>query len=123
MTGWRLGWLVLPPGVAATVAKLIEFNSSCAPVFVQRGALAALAMADDFVPALVERLRACRDVLVDGLAALPGVTRRMTAPGGSVCPLCNWSNTSPTSAVSGDSRFSPLCNARISSPPCVTGTA
>ena len=74
MTGWRLGWLVLPPGVAATVAKLIEFNSSCAPVFVQRGALAALAMADDFVPALVERLRACRDVLVDGLAALPGVT-------------------------------------------------
>jgi aspartate/methionine/tyrosine aminotransferase len=81
MTGWRLGWLVLPAGVSATVAKLIEFNSSCAPVFVQRGGLAALAMADDFVPALVERLRACRDVLVDGLAALPGVTVARPAGG------------------------------------------
>lgn len=82
MTGWRLGWLVLPPGVAATAAKLIEFNSSCAPVFVQRGGLAALAIAHDFVPALVERLRACRDVLVDGLAALPGVT--VARPGGGL---------------------------------------
>jgi aspartate/methionine/tyrosine aminotransferase len=81
MTGWRLGWLVLPAGVSATVAKLIEFNSSCAPVFVQRGGLAALATADDFVPALVERLRACRDVLVDGLAALPGVTVARPAGG------------------------------------------
>ena len=33
--------------------KLLEFNSSCAPVFVQRGGLAALALADDFVPGLV----------------------------------------------------------------------
>ena len=43
MTGWRLGWLVLPPGHLDAIGKLIEFNSSCAPVFVQRGALAALA--------------------------------------------------------------------------------
>jgi aspartate/methionine/tyrosine aminotransferase len=74
MTGWRLGWLVLPPGVAGAAARLIEFGSSCAPVFVQRGGLAALAIADDFVPALVAHLRLCRDVLVDGLAALPAVT-------------------------------------------------
>lgn len=74
MTGWRLGWLVLPPGLTEPVGKLIEFNSSCAPVFVQRGGLAALALADAFVPGLVQRLRSCRDVLVDGLAALPGVT-------------------------------------------------
>ena len=44
MTGWRLGWLVLPAGWEAPIAKLIEFNTSCAPVFVQRGALAALAL-------------------------------------------------------------------------------
>ncbi len=43
MTGWRLGWIVAPPGLAADLAKLIEFNTSCAPVFVQRAALAALA--------------------------------------------------------------------------------
>ncbi len=73
MTGWRLGWLVTPAALTETVGKLLEFNSSCAPVFVQRGGLAALAIADDFVPALVRHLRGCRDVLVDALAALPGV--------------------------------------------------
>ncbi len=73
MTGWRLGWLVLPAGHLDTVGKLIEFNSSCAPVFVQRGGLAALAMADEFVPQLVARLKAGRDALCPLLAALPGV--------------------------------------------------
>jgi len=61
--------------------KLLEFNSSCAPVFVQRGALAALAGADGFVPGLVARLQACRDRLVPGLQALPGVTVA-SPPGG-----------------------------------------
>ena len=73
MTGWRLGWLVLPRGQVDAVGKLIEFNSSCAPVFVQRGGLAALAMADDFVPGLIARLKAGRDALCPALAALPGV--------------------------------------------------
>jgi aspartate/methionine/tyrosine aminotransferase len=73
MTGWRLGWLVLPQGQMDEAGKLLEFNSSCAPVFVQRGGLAALALADTFVPQLVGRLQACRDTLLDGLLALPGV--------------------------------------------------
>ena len=73
MTGWRLGWLLLPTGHLDAVGKLIEFNSSCAPVFVQRGGLQALAMADSFVPPLVARLRAGRDALCPALAALPGV--------------------------------------------------
>jgi len=73
MTGWRLGWLVLPRGQLDATGMLIEFNSSCAPVFVQRGGLAALAMADDFVPGLVARLQAGRDALCPALAALPGV--------------------------------------------------
>jgi aspartate/methionine/tyrosine aminotransferase len=81
MTGWRLGWLVLPRGGADAAGKLLEFNSSCAPVFVQRGALAALALADDFVPGLVARLKACRDRLVTGLQSLPGVTVA-SPPGG-----------------------------------------
>ncbi len=82
MTGWRLGWLVLPPGHLDAIGKLIEFNSSCAPVFVQRGALAALAIQSDFVPGLVERLRAGRDLLVSGLQALPGI--RVAQPQGGM---------------------------------------
>lgn len=73
MTGWRLGWLVLPEGCLDAVGKLIEFNSSCAPVFVQRGGQAALAMADTFVPELVARFKTCRDTLLPGLAAMPRV--------------------------------------------------
>lgn len=73
MTGWRLGWLVLPSGHLDAMGKLIEFNSSCAPVFVQRGGLAALAEAERSVPALIERLRTCRDTLCAALAKLPGV--------------------------------------------------
>lgn len=73
MTGWRLGWLVLPTGHLDAVSKLIEFNSSCAPVFVQRGGLAALAIAEEFVPQLVSRLRRGRDTLCPALAAIPGL--------------------------------------------------
>jgi len=73
MTGWRLGWLVVPPGTAQSFAKLIEFNTSCAPVFVQRAGLAALANAEGFVPGLVERLRGCRDTLLPLLREIPGV--------------------------------------------------
>ena len=73
MTGWRLGWLVAPTDMMDGLGKLIEFNTSCAPTFVQRGGLAALAVAEASVPALVQRLKACRDTLVPQLAALPGI--------------------------------------------------
>ncbi len=81
MTGWRLGWLVLPEAAMPAMGRLLEFNSSCAPVFVQRGGQAALAMADTLVPRVVAHLRACRDRLLPGLQALPGVTVA-PAPGG-----------------------------------------
>jgi aspartate/methionine/tyrosine aminotransferase len=73
MTGWRLGWLVAPQVLMAELGKLVEFNTSCAPVFIQRAGLAALAGAGEFVPDLVARLRLCRDELIPRLAALPGV--------------------------------------------------
>jgi len=56
------------------LGKLIEFNTSCAPAFVQRAGLAALARADEFVPGLVQRLKACRDILLPRLADLPGIS-------------------------------------------------
>ena len=73
MTGWRLGWLVMPPVLVPAMGKLVEFNTSCAPVFVQRAGLAALAGAADFVPGLIQRLKYCRDTLLPQLQALPGV--------------------------------------------------
>ena len=81
MTGWRLGWLVVPPALIDAVGKLIEFNTSCAPVFVQRAGLAALAQADTFVPGLVGRLKTCRDTLIPALTALPGI-QVANPPGG-----------------------------------------
>jgi len=74
MTGWRLGWMVVPDGVVAQIGKLIEFNTSCAPEFVQHGGLAALALGNSFVEGLVRRLQACRDLLLAQLRQLPGVT-------------------------------------------------
>ena len=73
MTGWRLGWLVMPPDLTDAMGKLIEFNTSCAPVFVQRAALQALARADEVTPALVAHLKTCRDTLVPALQALPRI--------------------------------------------------
>ena len=81
MTGWRLGWLVVPTRLIDAIGKLIEFNTSCAPVFVQRAGLAGLAQADDFVPGLVARLKLGRDTLLPRSRALPGVSVA-TPPGG-----------------------------------------
>jgi len=73
MTGWRLGWLVVPATLTDALGKLIEFNTSCASVFTQRAALAALAHREQITPAIVAHLKACRDTLVPLLAAIPGV--------------------------------------------------
>jgi aspartate/methionine/tyrosine aminotransferase len=73
MTGWRLGWLVLPPVLVEAVGKLVEFNTSCAPVFVQRAACAALAHGEAITPELVNHLKNCRDLLTTELSRLPGV--------------------------------------------------
>jgi aspartate/methionine/tyrosine aminotransferase len=73
MTGWRLGWLVLPPSMVEGIGKLIEFNTSCASVFTQRAAVAAIEHTGEITPRVVAHLKQCRDTLVPLLAALPGV--------------------------------------------------
>ena len=73
MTGWRLGWLVLPPSMVDGIGKLIEFNTSCASVFTQRAAITAIEHTSDITPRVVAHLKLCRDTLVPLLAALPGV--------------------------------------------------
>jgi aspartate/methionine/tyrosine aminotransferase len=73
MTGWRLGWLVMPPGLTHHMGKLVEFNTSCASVFTQRAGVVALQRTEDVTPRVVAHLKACRDTLVPLLQALPQV--------------------------------------------------
>ena len=74
MTGWRLGWLVMPPSLTPQMGKLVEFNTSCASVFTQRAGIVALQRTDEVTPRVVAHLKHCRDTLVPLLQALPGVT-------------------------------------------------
>ena len=73
MTGWRLGWLVVPKEVAPDLAKLIEYNTSCAPVFVQRAGIAAVTHGEPVIARTLGRYRGARDLLVERLSAIPGV--------------------------------------------------
>jgi aspartate/methionine/tyrosine aminotransferase len=73
MTGWRLGWLVMPASMTHHMGKLIEFNTSCASVFTQRAAIAAVTRTDEVTPRVVAHLKSCRDTLVPLLQALPRV--------------------------------------------------
>lgn len=73
MTGWRLGWLVMPPDLTHHMGKLIEFNTSCASVFTQRAGVVALQRTEEVTPRVVEHLKACRDTLVPLLQELPQV--------------------------------------------------
>ena len=73
MTGWRLGWLVMPIAMTHHMGKLIEFNTSCASVFTQRAGIAALGRTNEVTPRVVAHLKTCRDTLVPLLQALDGV--------------------------------------------------
>ncbi len=73
MPGWRLGWVVVPPALTADLGKLIEFNTSCAPVFVQRAGVVAVSEGEPVIRRTLERFRRARDLLVRLLNAIPGV--------------------------------------------------
>jgi aspartate/methionine/tyrosine aminotransferase len=74
MPGWRLGWLVVPAELTADLGKLIEYNTSCAPVFVQRAGIAALKGGEPVIARTLERFRKARDFLVGELNAIDGIT-------------------------------------------------
>ena len=67
MTGWRLGWLVVPPALTADLGKLIEYNTSCAPVFVQRAGIAAVTQGEPVIAHTLQRFRRARDFLCQEL--------------------------------------------------------
>jgi len=73
MTGWRLGWLVMPPEMTVQMGKLIEFNTSSTPMFIQRAGLVAIERTLDITPRVVAHLKTCRDTLIPLLQAVKGV--------------------------------------------------
>lgn len=73
MTGWRLGWICAPASLMSSLGTLIEYNTSCAPGFVQAAGLAALAAGDTPIVVDQARYRTARDHLGQRLNALPGV--------------------------------------------------
>lgn len=81
MTGWRLGWLVAPQPIQGVADKIVEFNTSGAPTFLQHAAVTAIEEGEGFVAEMVERCRTGRDLLVPGLRRFPRV--RVALPGGA----------------------------------------
>jgi aspartate aminotransferase len=69
MTGWRLGWMTMPTDLLPVIEKLVEFNTSGSPTFLQHAAIAAIRDGESFIEQFVARCRAARDVAIDGLNA------------------------------------------------------
>jgi aspartate aminotransferase len=86
MTGWRLGWMVAPREIQEVADKLVEFNTSCAPPFLQRAAIVALEQGEEVVASMVERCRRGRDIIIHGLNRFPRV--RVAAPPGAFYAFC-----------------------------------
>jgi len=74
MTGWRLGYGVMPADIAKIVALIGQNNYSCTAPFVQEAGVAALCGSDEPVLKMVEEFRVRRDAIVAGLNSLPGIT-------------------------------------------------
>jgi len=77
MTGWRLGFAILPPALVDPFSKLIINSVSCTSSFEQMAAVEALSGPQDDVKEMVEEFRARRQIIVDGLNAIPGIRCRM----------------------------------------------
>jgi aspartate/methionine/tyrosine aminotransferase len=72
MTGWRLGYGVMPQRLAAQVSNLMVNSNSCTAAFSQWAGVEALKGPQDEPKRMVEAFRQRRDVIVDGLNQIPG---------------------------------------------------
>ncbi len=81
MTGWRLGYGVMPEELALHVTRLMTNSNSCTSSFSQRAAIAALTGPQAPVEAMMAEFRQRRDVFIEGLNAIPGI--RCAMPGGA----------------------------------------
>lgn len=77
MTGWRLGYGVMPPDLAAQVAKLQTNSNSCTATFTQIAGIEALEGKQEKPEEMVAEFRRRRDLIVGGLNEIPGFSCKM----------------------------------------------
>jgi aspartate/methionine/tyrosine aminotransferase len=87
MTGWRMGYGVMPAWVADAVNKLMVNSNSCTASFTQRAGIAALKGPQDNVERMVAEFRRRRDAFCAGLNEVPGF--RCALPGGAFYAFAN----------------------------------
>jgi aspartate/methionine/tyrosine aminotransferase len=95
MTGWRLGAIIAPPIVAERMMMLLQTTSSCVSAFVQRAGIAAIEGSNSTVNHMMNEYRKRRDLLVNGLNSIHGITCHM--PGGAFYAFPNISSFGLTS--------------------------
>jgi aspartate/methionine/tyrosine aminotransferase len=115
MTGWRLGYGVMPLWLAEAVERLMVNSNSCTASFTQRAGVAALEGPQDCVDAMVAEFRKRRDVIVKGLNASPGIS--CTTPDGAFYAFPNVKGTGFDSRTLADLLMN---EAGVS---CLSGTA
>ena len=74
MTGWRLGYAALPPKLVEPVVRLIVNSVSCTAPFCQYAGIEAITGPQDSVPKMVSEFRKRRDLIVNGLNQIPGIS-------------------------------------------------
>ena len=76
MTGWRLGYAVMPKGLVEPIVRMIVNSVSCTVPFIQRAGIEALTGPQDFIPGMIDEFKKRRDLIVDWLNEIPGVSCR-----------------------------------------------
>jgi len=115
MTGWRLGYGVMPVWLVDAVNKLMVNSNSCTASFTQRAGIAALNGPQNEVDHMVAEFRRRRDAFCAGLNTLPGF--RCPIPGGAFYAYPNITGTGMTSTAFADAL---LQEAGVA---CLSGTA
>ncbi len=95
MTGWRLGYGIVPEWLAPSFSRLVINSVSCTNAFTQVGAIAALTGPQDAAQAMRTEFIARRSLIVEGLNAIPGVSCVM--PRGAFYAFPNFSSFGRTS--------------------------
>ncbi|MEQ1946503.1 MAG: pyridoxal phosphate-dependent aminotransferase [Bryobacteraceae bacterium] len=95
MTGWRLGYGVMPVWLVNAINLLMVNSNSCTASFVQRAGIAALEGPQDCVDAMVAEFRRRRDAIHKGLNEVPGF--RCPLPAGAFYAFANVEGTGRTS--------------------------